>query len=96
MKNKYFVLTILELLVALSPAYAGEVATFESFYTVSGSGIGWIGVVLGATLIGAIVFFTGGLASPFVAGPTAAIGTWVGGMMGGAAAICANLSVTIY
>jgi hypothetical protein len=54
-----------------------ELATFESFY-VESSYIGWIIAIVFAAIAGAVIFFTGGTASPIVIG----IGTWIGNMAG--------------
>lgn len=69
---------------------ATEYATFESFYKES-SAIGWILAAVVALIVGAVIFFTGGAASPIVVG----IGSWVGGMMGlsGIAATNAGLAL---
>ncbi|NOZ91528.1 MAG: hypothetical protein GXO60_09620 [Epsilonproteobacteria bacterium] len=69
---------------------ATEDMTFESFYKES-STIGWIAAAVGAVIAVATIFFTGGTASPIVAG----IGSWIGGMMGlsGAAATNAGLAL---
>lgn len=56
---------------------ATENATFEAFY-VESSSIGWIVAIAFAAIAGAIIFFTGGTASPVVVG----IGTWIGNMAG--------------
>lgn len=81
------------LLVLLLPNLvfaASEYATFEAFYQES-SAIGWILAAVVALIVGAIIFFTGGTASPIVAG----IGSWIGGMMGlsGVAATNAGLAL---
>ena len=69
---------------------ATEYATFESFYKES-SAIGWILAAVVALIAGAVIFFTGGTASPIVVG----IGSWIGGMMGlsGIAATNAGLAL---
>lgn len=69
---------------------AAEVATFEAFYKES-SAIGWLVAGVLAIAAGAFIFFTGGTASPVVAG----IGSWIGGAMGlsGAAATNAGLAL---
>ena len=54
-----------------------ELATFESFY-VEESYIGWIIAGIAAVVAGAVIFFTGGTASPIVIG----VGTWIGEMAG--------------
>ena len=46
---------------------AAEVATFEAFYMES-SAIGWLVAGVLAIAAGAFIFFTGGTASPVVAG----------------------------
>jgi hypothetical protein len=94
-RNGLFVVTILGMLMFASASYAGEAATFKAFYSNS---VGWgtfIWVGIAAIAIGAIVFFTGGLASPLVAGPAAAIGGLIGSMMGlsGAAATSYGLAL---
>ena len=69
---------------------AAEYATFESFYKES-SAIGWILAMVVALSVGVVIFFTGGAASPIVAG----FGSWIGGMMGlsGIAATNAGLAL---
>jgi hypothetical protein len=69
---------------------ATEYATFESFYKES-SAIGWILAMVVALSVGVVIFFTGGAASPIVAG----FGSWIGGMMGlsGIAATNAGLAL---
>ena len=69
---------------------ATEYATFESFYKDSDY-VGWTISALIAGATGAVIFVTGGTASPLVAG----IGTWLGGLMGlsGAAATNAGLAL---
>ena len=68
-------------------------ATFESFYRSSFCSwwFCWVLLSLIAVVAGGLIFFTGGTASPAVA----AIGTWVGGLMGfaGAAATSAGLAL---
>lgn len=70
-------------------AAGNDVATFESFYR-SSSVIYWIAGAALAVAAGVLIFFTGGAAT----GPVAAVGTWVGGLMGysGAAATSAGLA----
>ncbi len=74
----------------MTSAYSAEYATFEALYKESNI-IGWIAAGAVALILGAIVFFSGGAASPFVV----SIGTWVGGLMGlhGAAATSAGLAL---
>jgi len=69
---------------------ATEYATFESFYKES-SVIGWVINLVVALFAGAVIFFTGGTASPIVA----TFGSWIGGMMGlsGIAATNAGLAL---
>ncbi|MBA5249286.1 MAG: hypothetical protein FE834_07150 [Gammaproteobacteria bacterium] len=69
---------------------ATEYGTFESFYKES-SVIGWILAGVVALISGAVIFFTGGTASPIVIG----FGSWIGGMMGlsGIAATNAGLAL---
>lgn len=78
--------------VAFLPAVAmaADQSTFESFYKGSAS-IGWAIGALVAIAGGALIFFTGGTASPIVAG----LGTWVGTLMGysGIAATNAGLAL---
>ncbi len=64
--------------------------TFESFYKESSS-IGWIIAGVLTIIAVAAIVFTGGTASPIVAG----VGTWIGGTMGlsGAAATNAGLAL---
>jgi hypothetical protein len=81
------------LVVAASPIYAGEVATFESFYTESG-GFGFWGVLIGfslAFIAGAVIFFSGGTASPIVV----SIGTYVGTMMGYSGVVATNAGLAL-
>ncbi|MDD2815935.1 MAG: hypothetical protein PHP00_09380 [Thiotrichaceae bacterium] len=66
---------------------ATEYATFESFYTES---LGWgtvINALIGAAIVGAIVYFSGGLASPLVAGSTSVIGSTIGNILGYSGAV---------
>lgn len=82
--------TIIALALLPSISAAGsDAVTFESFYKES-SVIGWTLAAVVAVGFAATVFFTGGTASPLVAG----IGTWVGNAMGlsGAAATNAGLA----
>lgn len=71
-------------------AHAEQFASFEALYDTT-SYTKWI--IAGALAIGsgALVFFSGGVASPLVAG----VGSWIGGMMGlsGAAATNAGLAL---
>ncbi len=86
-----FVLLVLAAIVFLpATALAADQSTFESFYKGSAI-IGWTVVALVAIAGGAFIFFTGGAASPVVAG----MGTWVGSMMGysGIAATNAGLAL---
>lgn len=94
-RNAVFVMIMLGMLMFANVSYAGEAATFEAFYSDS---VGWdtfIWAGIAATAIATIVFFTGGLASPLVAGPVATIGTMVGNIMGfyGAVATKAGLAL---
>jgi len=68
--------------------FAGEVVTFESFYVPSHT-IGWILAGVGALIAGAVVFFTGGTASPIVV----SIGTALGNAMGYAGAVATNVGL---
>ena len=72
---------------------ASDLSTFESFYKKSAA-VGWIVGGAVALACGAAVYFTGGLASPVVAGPIAWVGGLIGGTMGlsGAAATSAGLA----
>ncbi|MCK5719202.1 MAG: hypothetical protein KAH84_04540 [Thiomargarita sp.] len=93
MKIQYFFIILLFLIPDI--IYAAEVATFEAFYTES---LGWTPLILAsliAVVIGAIVFFTGGLASPLVAGPTAAIGTMIGNMLGYSGIVATNVGLAL-
>lgn len=69
---------------------ATEYATFDSFYKESTS-VDWVIALFAALIVGALIFFTSGTASPIVA----SIGTWIGGTMGlsGAAATNAGLAL---
>jgi len=92
MKNHTIILLFIALLVLLFPLYshAEEYATFESFYKNSSS-IGWLIAVFLALVAAAVIYFTGGTASPIVI----SIGTWIGNMMGlsGIAATNAGLAL---
>lgn len=82
------------ILTSTISCYAGDLTTFESFYKGSSS-IDWaIGCAL-AIACGAAVYFSGGLASPLIAGPITWIGGLIGGIMGlsGAAATSAGLAL---
>lgn len=58
-------------------AYAAEFSTFEAFYKDT-STIGWLIAAIFAVIAAAVIYFTGGTASPIVV----SIGTWIGNMMG--------------
>lgn len=96
MKKIQFV--IVSLLISniflIDSCFASDIATFESFFKESIS-IGWIFAGISALAIGAAVYFTGGLASPFLTGPVAWVGSMIGGAMGlsGAAATNAGLAL---
>ena len=78
MKNtKLFLIFFLILIVFQNFSFAGEYATFESFY-IESSTLGWVLSAIFAILAGLAIFFTGGVASPIVVG----IGSWIGGMAG--------------
>jgi len=83
------VFVCLLLLPSISSA-ATEYATFESFYH-SSSKLPWILGGVAALVTGAVIFFTGGTASPIVV----SVGTWIGGLMGfsGIAATNAGLAL---
>ncbi|MFC1772600.1 hypothetical protein ACFL3A_04510 [Pseudomonadota bacterium] len=85
-------LALLGLIVFLPDVTQGatEYATFESFYKEPHS-IDWTVAALVALFAAAVIFFTGGTASPVVV----AIGSWLGGTMGlsGAAATNAGLAL---
>lgn len=86
-------LVVLSMVLCIFPdiSYAAtEYATFESFYKES-SAIGWILAAVVALIVSAVIFFTGGTASPIVVG----FGSWIGGMMGlsGIAATNAGLAL---
>jgi len=86
-----FLITGLLLLLLPNLVFAGsEYATFQTFYQES-SAIGWVLAGVFALIGGAVICFTGGTASPIVAG----IGSWIGGMMGlsGIAATNAGLAL---
>lgn len=90
-----FVVAIVGLCILTSTSYAADPATFKSFYS---EPAGWgtlIWASVAAVALGAVVYFSGGLASPLVAGPAAAIGGWLGGTMGlsGVAAVNAGLAL---
>ena len=89
MKSKPTLLVIVCLLPDITHA-ATEYATFASFYK-EASSVGWVLAAVIALITGAVIIFTGGTASPLVAG----IGTWLGGMMGlsGIAATNAGLAL---
>ena len=89
MKPYLFLLILIVSLPDITYA-ATEYATFESFYKETAS-IGWTIAAVAALIAGAVIFFTGGTASPVVV----AIGSWLGGMMGlsGAAATNAGLAL---
>ncbi len=71
-------------------AYASEFSTFEAFYKETSS-IGWLIAAIFAVIAAAVIYFTGGTASPIVV----SIGTWIGNMMGlsGIAATNAGLAL---
>lgn len=78
--GKFLVALLVGLFVLPEIANAAtEYATFESFYRPSLSWI-WIigGAAVAALIAGAVIFFTGGAASPIVA----SVGTWAGSLMG--------------
>jgi len=93
MKNpKLIILWCIAVLIFMFPleGYAEEYATFASFYKSSNS-IGWLLAIIFAFIAGAVIYFTGGTASPIVT----SIGTWIGNMMGlsGIAATNAGLAL---
>ena len=91
MNIKYCLAIIICFLLIYDTSYAAtEYATFESFYKGSSS-IGWVIAGIVAILGAAIIFFTGGTASPIVV----SIGSWIGGTMGlsGIAASNAGLAL---
>lgn len=90
MKRSFPLILVIGLLLTSSLAYAGEVATFDSFY-VESSTVGWILALTLALGAAGAVFATGGTASPLVAW----IGSTIGGTMGlsGAAATNAGLAL---
>ncbi|EDN68077.1 membrane protein [Beggiatoa sp. PS] len=63
-------------IVAASPSYAGEVATFESFYTESSFWTGFSIVLIGGT----VILLSGGGGTPFVA-------PWLVVLLGGGAVV---------
>ncbi len=67
-----------------------EQATFHSFY-VESSYIGWILAAIAAIAAGAAIFFSGGTATPVVAG----IGTWIGEMAGLSGAAATNYGLAL-
>ncbi len=88
---RLFIVLSVILCVLPDTSYAAtEYATFESFYKES-SAIGWILAGVVALIAGAVIFITGGTASPIVVG----LGSWIGGMMGlsGIAASNAGLAL---
>ncbi|MEK8015230.1 MAG: hypothetical protein VSS75_000075 [Candidatus Parabeggiatoa sp.] len=93
MKKAYYFLLILMFVIAANPSYAGEVATFESFYTES-SGLGLSDIVIAALfalIVGGVIFFTGGTASPIVL----SIGTFVGNLMGYSGVVATNAGLAL-
>lgn len=91
--GKFIVALLVGLLILPEIANAAtEYATFESFYHQPSITI-WIlaGATVFAVIAGAVIFFTGGAASPLVV----SAGTWVGGLMGysGIAATNAGLAL---
>lgn len=89
MRSSIFLVILIYALPDIASA-ATEYATFGAFYKES-SAIGWVLAAVVALFIGAIIFFTGGTASPIVL----SIGSWIGGMMGlsGIAATNAGLAL---
>lgn len=89
MKPSVFLVIFLCVLPDMASA-ATEYATFGAFYKES-SAISWVLALVVALVVGAIIFFTGGTASPIVL----SIGSWIGGMMGlsGIAATNAGLAL---
>ncbi len=82
------------LFIALIPeivSAATEYATFEAFYKEETSYIGWISAGIGAVIAGAAIIFTGGAATPIVAG----VGTWIGGMMGYSGIVATNVGLAL-
>jgi len=77
--NKFKFISLIILLFVLQDNLLAltEEATFEVFY-IEDSYIGWIIAGIAALITGAVIFFTGGTASPIVVG----IGTWIGEMAG--------------
>lgn len=70
---------------------ATEYATFESFYKEPFGMWPWLLAAFIALAAGALIFFTGGTASPIVAG----IGSWIGGFMGLSGAAATNTGLAL-
>jgi len=71
---------------------ATEYASFESFYhQTSITTWMWTGAAVLSVIAGAVIFFTGGVASPLVV----SAGTWVGGLMGYSGAVATNAGLAL-
>ena len=90
MKKFRLLLGIISVLSLSCIVYAAEFSTFEAFYKDT-STIGWLIAAIFAVIAAAVIYFTGGTASPIVV----SIGTWIGNMMGlsGIAATNAGLAL---
>ena len=76
-KFKIVLLIVMLFLLQNNLLASTEQATFAAFY-VENSYVGWIIAGAVALIAGAVIFFTGGTASPIVVG----VGTWIGNMAG--------------
>jgi len=90
--NKFKVILFIILIFILQENLLAvtEQATFEVFY-VEDSYIGWIIAGIAALIAGAVIFFTGGTASPIVVG----VGTWIGEMAGLSGAAATNYGLAL-
>jgi len=93
MKTKFIVAIFLYLAFLEIANASTDFSTFDGFFNQHSSHL--FGYAIGAVVIGAVVIFTGGLASPLVASSAAVIGNAVGSLMGlsGVAATNAGLAL---
>ena len=101
MKHMFLVAIVISCFIPVNVIHAAsEYATFESFYkepSVLGIGVwGWViaGIVTISAAIGIIVVGvgTGGVGAPAA---VAAVGTWIGNMMGFSGAIATNAGLAL-
>lgn len=90
MKKTLWYCVFILLAFSIETAYSAEVATFAAFYKKSGA-IGWIVTAVFAVIAGAVIYFTGGTASPIVI----SIGTWIGNLAGYSGIVATNFGLAL-